>query len=163
MVDIERIPVEIRWRLATRMLTYLPFAYQHALRDRVGEDYEALENGIFSGLARESGLIALAFQLPRRNAPEIAATLATISGIMYGPSLEWSATPDAEDRSVMRVSGCPSADLAKEFGFPCTEACNACRSYMSTLVGHLNSEYRLVYPAPETSQADRCEMTVCRR
>lgn len=163
MVDVERVPVEMRWRLATRMLTYLPFAYHNVFRDPVGEAYVSFENRIFRDLARESRAIAAAFQLPVRNAVDLSQTLESVAAVMYGPGMGWILREHSEDAVVIRVRECPNVDLAREFGFDIRKACNACQSYTMTLLESLNPEYRLSFSDPTDSGGDVCEMTISRK
>jgi predicted ArsR family transcriptional regulator len=163
MVDVERVPAEMRWRLATRMLTYLPFAYHHMFRDPVGEEYVSFEKRIFQDLARESRAIAAAFQLPVRNAVDLSQTLESVASVMYGPGMGWILREHSEDSVVIRVRECPNVDLAREFGFDMKNACNACRSYTTTLLESLNPEYSLSFSGEIDPGGYLCEMTLSRK
>jgi hypothetical protein len=163
MVDIERVPVEMRWRLATRMLTFLPFAYHHVFQERVGEEYRSYENRIFSDLARESKAIAVAYQMPVTNAVDLSQTLGSVAAVMFGPFRGWILREHSEDNAVILIRGCPNMDLAREFGFAVRDACNACQSYTATLLESLNADFRLTFSAAAAPEGEVCEMRISRR
>ncbi|HOI57272.1 MULTISPECIES: hypothetical protein [unclassified Methanoculleus] len=61
----ERIPVDVRWKLAAREFSGLPPAYRRAIRD--GADdllYNEIERAVWQVQSRNVGVIARAFWMP---------------------------------------------------------------------------------------------------
>jgi hypothetical protein len=47
MVSIEDIPAEQRWEIAARAASAIPFAYDIAFREAIGEKYDEIEQPIY--------------------------------------------------------------------------------------------------------------------
>lgn len=160
MTDIDQIPAEMRWRLATRVLTSLPLAYNWALRDSVGEAYPHLERAIFKEIARDSRDIAFTYQLPKRTAMEIASTFRLISSIIFGPKFLKTSYASTGESAVMGIRECPICDMAEEMGIETERAHSACRAYCSTIVEALNPEYILINSQSRCLGDGICEMII---
>lgn len=160
MVRIEEIPVELRWRLASRILTYLPFAYDRTFRELVGDTYNPRVRDIFKGMAGDSRAIAEAFDMPMNNATDIAETLGVVSAILYGPGFETECHEARGGKAVLRITACPLIRLAKEMDVDPENAFNGCAAYFSSLVEDLNPDYTLRYSGGACLGDAYCEMTI---
>jgi hypothetical protein len=160
MVRIEEIPLEIRWRLASKILTYLPFAYDRTFRELVGDAYNPLVRGIYKVIAEDSRAIAEAFDMPMNNATDIAETLGVVSAILYGPGFETERLEARGEKAVLRITACPMIRLAGEMDLDVENAFNGCAAYFSSLVEDLNPEYVLRYSGGACLGDAYCEMTI---
>jgi predicted ArsR family transcriptional regulator len=163
MDAIERIPVEMRWRLAARTLIYLPYGYEKAMRDEAGEDYETKVAGIFRDLAREMTSVASAFHLPTGNAADLAAAVDALVSALFGPGFEGEPLEATDERAVWRLTSCPFVSLAKEMGFNPGHAHVLCSAFKTGLVEDLNNEYRSSMLWALCLGDTICEMTIERK
>lgn len=107
MAYTHKIPVEKRWRLAARVLTYLPFAYGKAQEDSPGDDSASIESAVFGDVAEEVRDIAAEYHLPTGNAAEIVQTLGAVSVTLFGSEFETPFIEGFDREAVIRLTACP--------------------------------------------------------
>jgi hypothetical protein len=163
MVEIERIPAEARWKLATHGLTGLPVAYNIAFRHMAGEQFreeiDEISRRIWSEAAKDQPVIAKAFGLPVNNAENISETFYTISKVFLGAELKGSYRME-EDEAVMTVSSCPFIKRARELGEDPKYNCRGCLAYCTSSVKNLNPDYELQMNKGMCAGDSFCEMRI---
>jgi len=69
----ERIPADVRWKLAAREVSALPLAYRRAIRDGADDQlYNEIERVVWQEQGREVGVVARAFGMPIQDARGVA-------------------------------------------------------------------------------------------
>jgi predicted ArsR family transcriptional regulator len=159
----ERIPVEMRWRLSARTLTYLPFAYEKVLGGDMGEEYSVKVGEIFRELAWEMIPIARAYLLPTGNAADLARAVEVLFSALFGPGFEGEPLEASDNRAVWRLTRCPFVSMARELGFNPAHAYVACNAFKNALVEDLNNEYRSSLLWTLCLGDTVCEMTIERK
>ncbi len=139
MVSIEDIPAEQRWEIAARAASAIPFAYDIAFREAIGEKYDEIERPIYVEVGKEFKNLASALGLPTGNAREINDTSGIILTILYGPEFKGETTEEGDDRTVGKITQCPILNRAVEMGLdPQIVALTACQTSGKSAVENLN-------------------------
>ncbi len=157
----ERIPVDVRWKIAGRELSALPIAYRAAFR-RAADDqlYNEIEREIWREQGREVNVIATAFRMPRRTAREVADAFMAGSRLLFGPEFIGDVRETAPDRAVLTMRSCPLVSRAMEMGEDPLVACNVCHAYANAAIAHLNDRYALRYTGGICTGDTACTMTI---
>jgi hypothetical protein len=157
------VPEDARWQLAARIAAVIPVLYRAAFADSIGDEYDRIEQQVWVVLAQEAKTVAKTFGLPVRTARELAATLAIITTVFFGPELKSEQVVFDDDRAVLLVKRCPLM-LREEEG--CGEpgaAFNRCLAFSIAAIETLNPAYTLRF-VRSACQGDRnCEMKIARK
>jgi predicted ArsR family transcriptional regulator len=163
MDTVDLIPVEMRWRLAARTLTYLPFAYEKALADMVGAEYSTKVGEIYRDLGREMASVAQAFCLPTEDAADLAMTVGVLVTVLFGPGFEGEPLEVTDERAVLRFTRCPFVAMARELGVNPGHAYIACNAFKTALIESLNEEYKSTVLWARCFDNAICELTIERK
>ncbi len=163
MAYTHKIPVEKRWRLAARVLTYLPFAYGRAQEDSPGEDTASIESAVFRDVAEEVRDIAAEYHLPTGNAAEIVQTLGTVSVTLFGSEFETPFIEGFDREAVIRLTACPMLSTARRKGIEAEKAGRTCTAYVTSVVECLNPRYTITTTQRMCMGDDFCEMIIAAR
>ena len=164
MVSIEDIPAEQRWEIAARAASAIPFAYDIAFREAIGEKYDEIEQFIFVEAGKEIKNLASALGLPTGNAREIDETFGIIGTILYGPEFKSETTEEGNDRTVGKVTQCPMLNRALEMGLdPQIVALTGCQTYHKSAVENLNPGFTHHFNKRMCGGDRYCKMVIERR
>ncbi len=164
MVNIEDIPAEQRWEIAARAASAIPFAYDIAFREAIGEKYDEIERPIYIEAGKEIKDIASALGLPTGNAREVYETFGVIATILYGPELEGETTQEGDDRTVGKTTQCPLLNRVVEMGLdPQVVVLTGCQTYHKSAVENLNPGFTHQFNKRMCSGDPYCEMVIERR
>ena len=164
MVSIEDIPAEQRWEIAARAASAIPFAYDIAFREAIGEKYDEIERPIYIEAGKEFKNLASVLGLPAGNAREISETFGIIMTILIGPEVKTETIEEGDDRTVGKVTQCPTLNRAMEMGFdPKIVALTACQTYGKSAIENLNPGFTQHLNKSMCSGDPYCEMVIERR
>jgi len=163
MAHTQRIPVEKRWRLAARVLTYLPFAYGKAQEDSPGKDSASIESAVFRDVAEEIRDIAAEYHLPTANAAEIVETLGAVSVTLFGSEFETPFIEGFDREAVIRLTACPMHSTAQRKGIDAEKAGRTCAAYVTSVVESLNPRYTITTTQRMCMGDEFCEMIIAER
>ncbi|MDD1705666.1 MAG: hypothetical protein LUQ12_01345 [Methanoregulaceae archaeon] len=160
MVGKIPIPEEIRWQSAAKIASMIPVAYGMAFRDRIGPDYERLEQQVWVALAHEAMIVARTFSLPVGNARELTSALDILNSVFFGPEIKSEQVSFESDRAVLLVRKCPLMLREQELHAPPGNVFNRCLAFSIAVIEELNPEYTLRF-IRGMCQGDRnCEMKI---
>ncbi len=162
MVEINDIPAEVRWSLATRAASALPLAYAKVYRERHGSELGEISQGIWTEGGKAQGALARAFGMPLKGAGDVARAFSTLSTVMLGPELKGDVEV-AQGRDCARVvtTSCPYLSRAREMGEdPAVSICPDCRSYCTAAVGSLNPAYGITFEDRMCLGGETCQMRI---
>ena len=162
MVEIEQIPIELRWRLAARMLAALPLVYNQALREKMGEEYDTIEQQVLGTVARDSRALAAAFQIPIHGPRSLAEIVGVTNAILFGPGFAIE-SDEGPDGVVLRMTSCPMMGVAREIGLEPQRAYPACTAFHASLIESLNPEFQLIQKKAICKGDAYCEMVIERK
>ena len=161
MDTFERIPVDVRWKLAAREVSTLPLAYRRAIRDGADDPlYNEVERAVWREQGRGAGVIARAFGMPLGNAREVAEAFAAATGVLFGPEYRYEVKESAPDEALLTVRKCAMVARAKEQGENPLAVCNACHGYTGAAIPGLNPDYALKYLSAICAGDDVCSIVV---
>ena len=124
--EIEKVPAETRWIIATQGLTGVIVAIAKVLRDVVGQEkYNEIWPQIWAEAGKGSKQVADAFGLAGGDAKSAAETVMLVSVVAMGPELKFEFVEATAERAVLRGTGCPWWNRLKELGIefdPCSLA-----------------------------------------
>ena len=164
MVSIEDIPAEQRWEIAARAASAIPFAYDIAFREAIGEKYDEIERPIYIEAGKEFKNLASALGLPTGNAREINETFEVIGTILNGPEFKAETTEEGDDRTVRKTTQCPILNRAVEMGLdPQIVALTACQTYHKSAIENLNPGFTHHFNKTMCSGDPYCESVIERR
>ncbi|MDN7012621.1 hypothetical protein FGW20_06120 [Methanoculleus sp. FWC-SCC3] len=161
MDAFERIPVDVRWKLAAREVSMLPLAYRRAIRDGADDQlYNEVERAVWQEQGREAGVVARAFRMPLGNAREVTEAFAAATRLLFGPEYRYEVNDSVPGEAVLTVSGCAMNARAKEQGENPLAACNACHAYTNAAISGLNPNYAPKYLSAICAGDKTCSIAV---
>lgn len=94
---------------------------------------------------------------------EIDDVFGVVSSIIFGPNFDWDISNSAEDKLVMKITGCPLLNEAKGKGRDPGELSKACQVYCRSAVENLNPKYTQRYAKRMCTGHDYCENVIALR
>jgi hypothetical protein len=157
------IPEGIRWQIASKIASTIPVLYGQFFKEAMGSAYDRIEQQIWISLAQEAKKIAHMYDLPIKNSGELAATLAIITTVFFGPELKSEEVVFDGDRAVLMIQRCPFHIREQELRPVHGEVFNRCLAFSIAAVDALNPDYALRF-VRSSCQGDRhCEMKIARK
>jgi L-2-amino-thiazoline-4-carboxylic acid hydrolase len=141
-MDIEYIPAEIRWKIATKASTMATVAQSHALQDVVNDEVaDQMLSMMMGETGKQAGELAATLGLPAGNAIETSEAWGIVGTILLGPEIESQVVEADENRVVDRITGCAMLNAHQELGLPFFELPGHCQAYNSNTVEAINPKY----------------------
>lgn len=157
----ERIPMDVRWKLAAREISALPLAYRRAIRDGADDYlYNEVERAAWQEQGREVGVIARAFGMPTGNARGVAEAFAAATRVFFGPEYRYEIQESGSDEALLTVRGCAMVARADERGEDPLAVCNACHAYANAAIPALNPDYAPKYRSSICAGDRACSIAV---
>ncbi|NLZ30245.1 MAG: hypothetical protein GX885_05825 [Methanomicrobiales archaeon] len=161
MDAFERIPVDVRWKLAAQGLSALPFTYRRAIRDGADDQlYNEVERDIWRELGRDVGVIARAFRMPLGDAHEVAEAFAVATKVLLGPEWRYEIRNSAPDEADLMVRRCALVDRAREMEEDPLAACNVCHAFANAAIPDLNPDYAPEYRSGICAGDNACSIII---
>jgi hypothetical protein len=142
MVNMEDVPVELRWRIAAEASNNLAMGYSLAFRQVLDDKVvNRIEESVWAEGGKQMKDIADSLQMPTGNIQEVDETWGVIGGILI-PGIEGEVVESNNKRMVTRITSCPLLNNQKEVGLEEGEGmCIACRAFNKNAVESLNPQY----------------------
>jgi predicted ArsR family transcriptional regulator len=163
MEHIRHIPMEIRWRIAARTLTFMPLAFARAFRETKGRSYEAVRSVAYREIAREITTLLSSFHFPATNAAEVAHAGDIIATIVFSPGMEGEPVEISHERVVFRIRECPVYGVSRETGIAPEMARKECEAFYAAMIEELNPAYSVAFSGGICTGSEFCDMTVARK
>lgn len=161
MVEVSDIPAEVRWAIATRSATALPWAYGIAFQEIIGKErFYEIARKIWTEGGKEAKALAEMLRLPTGNAREVDKAWGIIGEILDGPEIKWEVALEEDDRVVTRITGCPFLNRAKEMGIDPGDSFESCQAYCRSVVENLNPRYTQRFDSAMCKGSPYCESVV---
>jgi hypothetical protein len=161
MDPFERIPVDVRWKLAARGFSRLPLVYRRVIGNAADDQfYNEVERAIWQEQGKEAGTIARAFMMPVRTAREVAKAFGATSKVFFGQEYRYEIAEVAPDEAVLTMRGCPIKMRAEEMGEDVLAACNVCHAYGNAAVASLNQDFVLRFHSGMCTGDKACVLSV---
>ena len=162
MVNINDIPAETRWEIATRSANFATVAQDALLREAFDNDeiIDEIEQRIWAGGGRAVRDIATALGLPSGNAIEIDEALGVVSAIILGPGFDAELTEASESLVKGRITSCPMLNTHRELGVPTAGTHLHCQAFCENGIQGMNPRYTTRYTKRMCTGDDCCEYAV---
>jgi hypothetical protein len=148
MFDIENIPAELRWEIAAKSATAIPFAQEKVYREVFGKKYreiqpmmEAADLILRAEVGKEMSNLARELGLPVKTAEDVDNTQSLIAEILLGPELKYQMTKSSPDQVQTQITGCPLLNRAKEIEMETELLFKYCVAQNKSTAENLNPKY----------------------
>jgi len=95
-----------------------------------------------------------------KGTPEIEEVFGVVSSIVFGPNFNWDISDSAEDKLVMKITGCPLLQEAIANGRDLEKLSSVCQDYCRSAVENLNPKCTQRYTKRMCSGDDYCENVI---
>lgn len=161
MVNIDDIPAQVRWEIATKAANSQSVVYDMLVRQIIGDKIDDIWNVIMTQGGKESKNLAESLSLPASNAVEIESTLDIISTIIMGPELRGEILQASEKRVIGKMTGCPMLNAHRNIGLEPTAGTAAnCQAFCQSAVESLNPRYTMRYTRRMCTGDTHCEYAI---
>jgi hypothetical protein len=161
MVNIEDIPAQVRWEIATKAANSQSVVYDMLVRQIIGDKIDEIWNVIMTEGGKESNKLAESLGLPASNAVEIESTLDIISTIILGPELRGEISEADEERVIGKITGCPMLNAHRNIGIEPTSGTPAhCQAFCQSAAESLNPQYTMRYTKRMCTGDPHCEYVI---
>ncbi len=117
MIEVNQIPLETKWALATQALTGALSAHLDALYNAVGkESYVEIIRRIWTQLGQGSASVVQSMDMKVDNARLVGKAGVTLCMCAMGPEYKIEEVEARENRTVMKITECPWKNRMNEFG-----------------------------------------------
>lgn len=146
-MDIEDIPAEVRWKIATKASNMASVAQMHAIEEFAGEEVaNQMESMIMGEGGKQAGELAVQLGLPANNAIETSEAWGIVGTILLGPEIESEVIKADEDCIMDRITGCAMLNAHHELGVSLTGLADHCQAYNTNAVESINPKYTHTSP-----------------
>lgn len=115
--DIEKIPEQTRWEMATKSLTGAYIAISDALKRAVGQDkFEEFNRSLWYEAGKGAKDFADTLGMKAEHAGDIEGIMHLLAKASMGPEFEFEVVESTQDRCVGRTTRCPWHKRWKELG-----------------------------------------------
>jgi len=144
-MELEDIPGDVRWEIATKAGLTLPIAYGLTFRQILGnETVEEVEKAIWTEGGKQLKSIADSLGLPAGDAIEVDDAFG-ITGMILMGKVKYETQEAAKDRVVQRITDCPNLNAHKEMFAPIISMPHICQWYSAGAVETLNPKYSIKF------------------
>jgi hypothetical protein len=159
-MELEDIPSEVRWEIATKASMASSIGYGMAFRQILGEDtVRKVEESITAQGGKELKNIADSLGMPAENAIEVDDAYGFIGMAIVG-KMEYETLESSETRVVQRITSCPNLNTHKDMKAPIISMPHLCQVYSSSAVEELNPKYTHSFTKKMCAGDDCCEYAV---
>jgi hypothetical protein len=160
-MDIEDIPAEVRWQIATKASNISNVAQSMAVKELVGEEAaDHMFKMVMAEGGKQAGELADSLGLPSGNAIETSEAWEIVGKIMLGPEIESHTVEFDKNRIVDRITSCPMLNANKELGAHSSALPEHCQVYNTNAVEAINPKYTQYFSKRMCAGDKYCESTV---
>ncbi len=159
-MELEDIPAEVRWEIATKAALASAIGYNMAFREILGEEtVQKVEEAITAEGGKELKNIADSLGLPAENAIEVDDAYGFIGMAIVG-KMEYETLEANKDRVVQRITSCPNLNTHKDMNAPIISMPHLCQVYSSCAVEELNPKYTHSFSKRMCAGDEYCQYTI---
>jgi hypothetical protein len=157
-MNIDDFSDELKWQIATRSATAMPFAYEMVLGDILGDKGDELLRQIWTNGGKEAADLAMVLGFPASNAPEISQAQSVVFNMLYGPELKYETVSKSEDQVLDRITECPMLNRAIEMDIALDGICESCQATNQAFIENMNPNYTQRTTKAMCMGSEYCEM-----
>jgi hypothetical protein len=163
MADLNSIPDEVKWRIASEFSTKLPFLYDRAFRSALGDRYDEIEQEVWMDAAGTAFEIAKSLGLPVGTAEDLAETMRTIMVILFGPGFKSETLKVSDDGAVIITRRCPFIASTSEADAGGRHTFRKCMAFTLSSIPRLNNNYSARFVRTMCTGDRQCEVKISRK
>ena len=159
-MELDDIPAEVRWEIATKTGITLPLGYGMAFRQILGnETVQKVEEAIWTEGGKQIKNIADSLGLSAENAIEVDETFGVVGMTIMGKT-EYEIIESSENKVITRITDCPNLNIHKEMSAPIITMPHICQWYSASAVETLNPKYTLKFDKKMCDGDSYCEYAI---
>jgi len=159
-MELEDVPAEIRWEIATKAALVSGIGYNMAFREILGDEtVDQIEEAIDTEAGKEIKTIADSLGFPTTNAIEVDDAYGIVGMIIMG-KMEYETLEATNERVVQRVTNCPILNTNKEMNAPFESMPNHCQAFGKSAVEELNPKYTHRFSKQMCAGDEYCQYTI---
>lgn len=157
-IEIDKVPAETRWAIATQGMTGVIMVYVKTLRDIVGEErFNQIHPQIWAEAGKGTKQVADALGLAGSDAKSAAETIASVSIVAMGPEFKFETVEATAEKAVIRATECPWWNRMKEMGYEIDICSLADPAYFNGFAKSLNPKLTVSLPKSMPRGDPYCE------
>ena len=159
-MELEDIPAEVRWEIATKAALASSIGYNMAFREILGDEtVDQIEEAADIEAGREVKTIADFLGFSTTNAIEVDDAYGIVGMIIMG-KMEYETLQATNERVVQRLTNCPMLNANKEMNATCESMPNHCQAFGKSAVEELNPRYTHNFSKQMCAGDEYCQYTV---
>jgi hypothetical protein len=162
IASLKEIPDDIKWRLASEYAARLPALYDRAFRACIGSRYDEIEQEIWMEVARTAAGIVKDLSLPVRTVEDLAETMRTVLGILFGPGLKSETLGISEEAAVILIKSCPLLSCSCDTGGDGHCTFRRCMALILTAIPRINTGFSVRFIRTMCTGDRQCEIKITR-
>lgn len=159
-MELEDIPAEVRWEIATKASMASLIGYGLAFRQILGEEtVRKVEEAIMAEGGKEIKNIADSLGLPTENAIEVDDAFGFIGMTMWG-KMDYETLESTNEKVVQHITSCTNLNTHKEMNAPIISMPHLCQVLATNAVEEINPKYTQSFSKKMCAGDDYCEYTI---
>ncbi|WOF17005.1 hypothetical protein F1737_10105 [Methanoplanus sp. FWC-SCC4] len=163
----EKIPAEIRWKIAAQAADYFPYEYDEKFRvisaGRCDGEINEAESEIWKEAGKKQRIIADELNFRLEDSYDVAMAYTAIASSILGPETEIELIKESGDCTRITTNSCPMLRIAIEKGTDTQRTEKLCMDYSKAAVNSLNPDYRIDFNRNMCNGDISCEIVIRKR
>lgn len=160
IMELDNIPAELKWKIATKTFKSLFSGYGAAFRQILDEKtVKNVEEIVWAERGKEVKKIAHILKLPSENAIDVNNTLKIVEAIVMGKR-EHEIKDEASKLVIDHFITCPNFNIHAEMYIPVISMPDLCQAYCTSAVESLNPKYTQMFTKRMCTGDDYCESII---
>lgn len=159
-MELDDMPAEVKWKIATKSFQSLFQGYGLAFRQILDEKtVKYVEEVVWANEGKKVKKIADILKLPSENAINVNNTLKIVGTIIMGKR-EHKIQDAASELVIDHIITCPNFNAHKERYVPVISMPDLCQAYCTSAVESLNSKYTQMFTKRMCAGDSYCESII---
>jgi hypothetical protein len=159
-MELDDIPAEVKWKIATRSFQSFFSGYGTAFRQILDEKtVKNVEEIVWTERGKEIKRIADMLKLPSENAIDVNNALKIVGMIIMGKR-EYEIQDAASELVINHFTTCPNFNAHAEIYVPVISMPDLCQAYCTSAVESLNPKYTQMFTKRMCAGDDYCESII---
>jgi len=160
MSGLGSVPDDVKWRIAAEFSAKLPFLYDRAFRQVLGDRYDEIEQEVWMEAAGTVFDIAKTLALPVGTARDLAETMRIVMVILFGPGFKSESLEVSKDGAVIIVKRCPIIAGSYDADAAGSHAFRKCMAFTLTGIPRLNNKFSGRFVRTMCTGDRQCEIKI---
>jgi L-2-amino-thiazoline-4-carboxylic acid hydrolase len=161
MVEINKIPADIRWQIATQGLTGAYIALAEMFRKEKGKEfYVEFAKQLWGSAGPRAKEFTNAFGLPTGTLKELNDSMLLFALSSMGPEFKFEMVEASDTRCVWQTTTCPWANRAKEQGVAELTCKEGHQAWAESVIKELNPEMKFTLTQSIPDGNSKCEWII---